>query len=240
MMNGNKGQPDLLDRVLAGKSDDVKARVLELVYRLGIDSRDELFLVMIALGQLQILVEDAPNAWENLFFDFKNELNTWTDTNLDALDSLIRKAETEEMLAKSSQQLVSALANLTVSCNQLMKELQMSAQSSRNSSSTANTSWESNLLPMKQDMTVLREQGDRLSRSINDLTQKLSDSQQQVRRLWLGLSAAGVMLLVLGWNLWGTVADTNQRVKWILEKEIKQECLAGRKAKNSAECAGLQ
>jgi hypothetical protein len=121
---------DLLDRVLAGKPDEVKARVLELVLRLGINPQDELFLVMIALNHLQLLVEDAPTEWQDLFIDFKGELDQWSDTNLNVLDSLIHKAKNEEALAESCKQLISALANLTISSNELVKQLQNQPQTS--------------------------------------------------------------------------------------------------------------
>lgn len=67
---------DLLDRVLLGKPDETKAKVLELLLRLGISPEDELFLVMIALGQLQVLVEDTPNDWQALFVKFQEELRS--------------------------------------------------------------------------------------------------------------------------------------------------------------------
>lgn len=120
--NGRKTQ-DLLDRVLQGKPDDTKARVYELVLRLGINPDDELFLVMLALGQLQVLVEDAPTDWQILFTDFQGELAEWSEINLETLNSLIRKAEHEETLALTSQRLVNSLIDLTAFSTELMKRL---------------------------------------------------------------------------------------------------------------------
>lgn len=114
---------DLLDRVLQDRPDAVKTRVLDLVLRLGINPDDELFLVMIALNHLQVLVEDTPNTWQNLFYDFTEELEKWTTTNLDVLNTLIAKAKNEEMLAEHCQKLIVALSNLTTTSSALMRQL---------------------------------------------------------------------------------------------------------------------
>lgn len=147
MNNGAFPSPtpqDLLDRVLIGKDDAVKARVLQLVVRLGIDPQDELFLVMIALNHLQLLVEDAPTEWQELFFEFKGELDQWSETNLQVLDSLIAKAQNEEALAESCKLLITALGNLTVTSNQLVTKLQNQPQTSKELSQEL-TSWFSDL-----------------------------------------------------------------------------------------------
>ena len=119
---------DLLDRVLVGQPDTVKVRVLELVMRLGIHPEDELFLVMIALNHLQVLVERAPEDWKTLFDHFSEELEAWTDTNIEILESLMRKAEADHALAESSKLLVSTLQSLTTVSNSLVTQLQKHSQ----------------------------------------------------------------------------------------------------------------
>ncbi|MGI2904734.1 DUF6753 family protein [Tolypothrix sp. VBCCA 56010] len=232
--NGGKPEMDLLDKVLADKPPEVKARVLEVVYRLGISPKDELFLVMLALGYLQILIQDSPKEWEDLFLDFKNELDQWTDSNLEILDSLVRKAETEEMLAKNSQQLVAVLTNLTNCCNQLMTAVQTSG--SRNSSSLVNNfSFPDEIL---HKINALQEQNAQVSRLLNHLSRK-GNGKPWGRRMQLIFSITTVVVLTFGWHVWGTVSDTNLRARWILEKEVRSECLTGLKSKTSKECRGV-
>lgn len=233
--NGN-GRPemDLLDKVLADKPPEVKARVLEVVYRLGISPKDELFLVMLALGYLQILIQDSPKEWEDLFLDFKNELDQWTDSNLEILDSLVRKAETEEMLAKNSQQLVVVLTNLTNCCNQLMT-VQTSVNGSRNSSLVVNNSFLDEIL---HKINALQEQNAQVSRLLNHLSRK-GNGKPWGRRMQLIFSITTVAVLTFGWHVWGTVSDTNLRARWILEKAVRSECLTGLKSKTSKECRGV-
>lgn len=114
--NGHKAQ-DLLDRMLEGKPDTAKARVLNLVYRLKIDANDPLFLVMIAMGYLQTLIEDSPEAWEQTFESFKEELNAWTELHLETLESLAKRAESEKNLSDVSSRLATLLEEFMLSPN---------------------------------------------------------------------------------------------------------------------------
>ena len=76
LSSGDVPAPDskLLDRVLQGLDASQRARVLDLVVRLGIEPDDPLFLISLATSQLQVLVEDAPKDWAELFGTFLTEL----------------------------------------------------------------------------------------------------------------------------------------------------------------------
>lgn len=176
MINSSNGKTaqDLLDRVLLGRSDETKAKVLELVLRLGISPDDELFLVMIALNHLQVLIEDAPRDWQALFIDFQGELAEWSEINLDTLNSLIRKAENEQQLANISQSLVSALINSTDSWNKLASALEKSPLPSPSSKPTSPTP---ELLAQLQSVTQGQNQlKDQLTRQLHAMSQKLNVS----------------------------------------------------------------
>lgn len=233
--NGGRPEMDLLDKVLADKPPEVKARVLEVVYRLSISPKDELFLVILALGYLEVLIQDSPKEWEDLFLDFKNELDQWTDGNLEILDSLVRKAETEEMLAKNSQQLVAVLTNLTNCCNQLMTAVQTSVNGYPNSSSLVNSSFPDEIL---HKINAIQEQNAQVLRLLNHLSRK-GNGKPWGRRMQLIFSITTVVVLTFGWHVWGTVSDTNLRARWILEKAVRSECLTGLKSKSSKECRGV-
>lgn len=113
--NGHSKAQDLLERMLEGKPDAAKARVLNLVYRLRLDANDPLFLVMIAMNYLQVLIEDSPQEWENTFASFKEELDKWTELHLATLESLARRAESERTLADVSIRLGKLLENSMMS-----------------------------------------------------------------------------------------------------------------------------
>ncbi|MBD1927164.1 hypothetical protein H6F74_13045 [Trichocoleus sp. FACHB-90] len=57
----------LLDAALEGKSDDFRRKVLDLVAKVDIRQNDPLFLVLIATGRLEVLLEEAPQDLEHLF-----------------------------------------------------------------------------------------------------------------------------------------------------------------------------
>ena len=71
------GKYDVLDQVLSEQEPEKKARVLEIILKYNIDPRDEFFIIFVALGHLQILMEESPQNWGNLFQSFEGELNQW-------------------------------------------------------------------------------------------------------------------------------------------------------------------
>ncbi|MBW4635833.1 MAG: hypothetical protein KME30_29310 [Iphinoe sp. HA4291-MV1] len=171
--NGHgKTAQDLLDRVLSGKPDDTKARVLDLVLRLGINPQDELFIIMLALNHLQLLIEDAPQDWQTLFVNFQQELEEWSSLNLETLNSLIRKAEHEETLATISQTLVNALISSTESWKRLNSALEKSALLSKSSMLISSIH---ELLEHSQSIqSVQNKQGQAITRLQQTMTMRLS------------------------------------------------------------------
>jgi hypothetical protein len=146
-----------LDKALDGQSAHIKARVLEIILKYGIDPENEFFIIFVALGQLQVLIENSPTEWEGVFQSFHNELDQWTDSNLKILESLVSKAEATDMLAQSLKELVNLLSNLTTTCGTLLERSQTSDQTS------------ADLMP-------------RLEHLIKDLESSLSHSKQDIRR----------------------------------------------------------
>ncbi|AKG24894.1 DUF6753 family protein [Calothrix sp. 336/3] len=167
-MSTSRTSQDLLDRVLVGRDDTTKARVLDLVLRLGISPQDELFIIMIALNHLQLLIEDAPQDWQTLFVDFQQELEEWSQINLDTLDAIIRKSEQEMLLAQTAQQLVSALTTSTACWTELSTLLSKSPLLSRVSNQTSQLQELSAQLQSIQ--TTQKQQGERLNKLLATTT----------------------------------------------------------------------
>lgn len=111
-MNNSNGNNDLLNRVLEGRTADEKARVLEIVRQMGIDENDEFWLISIALGQLQMLLEISPDGWAELFENFNQRLEQWTEKNTQILAAAERKTQKIEELEKQVGELRSALIKL--------------------------------------------------------------------------------------------------------------------------------
>jgi hypothetical protein len=88
---------------------------LNLVYRLKIDANDPLFLIMVAMGYLQTLIEDSPQEWEETFQQFKEELDEWTSIHLETLETLAKRAESEKNLSDVSSRLATLLEQFMLS-----------------------------------------------------------------------------------------------------------------------------
>lgn len=76
---------NFLNRLLEGKDADFQRRVLAITVEHGLSTNDPLFLVMLATGQLQVLLEDKPNELDNLF-------KRWSESIYDQLEKAKRTA----------------------------------------------------------------------------------------------------------------------------------------------------
>ncbi|MGB3651591.1 MAG: DUF6753 family protein [Rivularia sp. (in: cyanobacteria)] len=65
---------DLLAEALKGKSESFKTRVLHFANSCGLSQDDPLFLIMIATGQLEVMLEDAPETLKVLFKTWNQDL----------------------------------------------------------------------------------------------------------------------------------------------------------------------
>lgn len=195
---------DLLDRALAGQPTDVKARVLDIVLRLGLDPTDDLFVVMIAFGFLQVLLEDYPDTLTTLFDDFRGDLNQWSAQHLDILEALTQKAQNEETLALNSISLLNGLDKLTDICSVLMKQLPTSANASPSSpvvsmGSREIDNWGSVL---RQD---IQNQGGQVLTLLDRQNRQWSEISKLVNRLWVVVLCQGIGLV--GLAVWLIVFD---------------------------------
>ena len=64
----------LLSEALKGKSEAFKKRVLDFALSCGLSQDDPLFLVLVATGQLEVMLEDAPETLKLLFKNWNRDL----------------------------------------------------------------------------------------------------------------------------------------------------------------------
>jgi len=87
--NGDSPIPDeelpALVKLLVGKDSEYQKRVLAIAKQYGISANDPLFLVMLATGQLQVILEDKPHELSALF-------DRWTEAIHDQLETAKRTA----------------------------------------------------------------------------------------------------------------------------------------------------
>jgi hypothetical protein len=221
---------DLLDRALADQPPATKARVLDLVLKLGVSPEDEFWLIFIALGQLQVLIEDSPNDWQTLFEDFQQELSQWTTTNIQTLELLASKTQAMSQLAARSTELTSILSALVSTCSTLMQHLQTSDATLNSSLSkwqSSSREWNGMQDSIQRDLQTMRLQLSAVEHRLNTGT-----SQTFTARPWL---VAVLLVLVssttaFGWLTWRnhqTLQRSAQQIDWLLHKNNRRDCADG-------------
>lgn len=244
-MSGNlEEKTQWLDKALQGQPDDVRARVLEIILKYGIDPENEFFMIFVAIGQLQVLIEESPQDWQELFSSFKAELNQWTTTHLQTLEKLAQEAETTATLAQTSKELGSILTTLVQSCNMLMQRLQTSEMSLTGSIKAVERSTTGASASLEELRTLVRRQQERLESNQQMMNRKLERIQSEgaasaAKVPWviavIALGAVGF----LGWGQYQQRQLINQMAEesqWQLQNIIRVACATGAKPKDAPEC----
>lgn len=91
----------LLDRVLDGKSSDFKAKVLEVALKFGVETNDPLFVVLLATGSLEALLEKKPQELNDLFAQWSVEIKQELDRS--SKEALLKQ---EAAIASSVKSLI--------------------------------------------------------------------------------------------------------------------------------------
>lgn len=248
---------DLLDRVLRDLDTEQRARVLELVVRLDIDQDDPLWLVAIAIGQLQILVEDAPTEWQELFSNFQGELNQWVKTHLETLEVVADKAELTASLSQYSKELSDVLQKLATACNGLVRRLAASEAQSQDYVSLQKRFMQQTESGFEALTRLGKQQHAQLLETLSAQTLSMETAliptnKHAVRLAKMAVVLSGFALsgvLYVGWNqqrLLRESAATQELMEelaeqsdWQLENVIRLACASGAKPVDSAECREL-
>lgn len=256
---------DLVDRVLAGKDPETKARTLDLIYRLRLEPTDELFLFCVAIGYLETIIVDAPEQWEAVFANFRTNLDQWKINHLKTL-------ETSSHLADQIEQMTRSLMRQTNYMNDIASGLQAMLKQSANMTA-ASTDWVSVSRTLSKRLDECSEDQSRL---LKREIQKIGDAiltpahplktlQQEpsTRNIYATptriyptpypmsmetpftlTSSTGravsvlmaVLLLVTGGSLW-LLWKQQQATSWLLFKATRQECRLKVVSSKSAQCA---
>lgn len=90
-----------LERLLQDKDDAYRARILHLVLSTGIDPTDPVFLLLVATGRLEVMLEDAPKSLEKLLKTWASEF--WRTVEL--TESVVVERQ-KEAIARAAQALI--------------------------------------------------------------------------------------------------------------------------------------
>jgi hypothetical protein len=235
-MQGNGKGSDLLDRALRDLTAEQRARTLDLVLRLGIDRDDPLFLVTLAIGQLQTLVQDAPEDWRKSFESFSQYLESWTATNLQMFEAAERQADATQTVSQVSKELVTSLTALTRILTEQARTPPTSGPDWQNLSRKLDD-WQNGI---HYRLTSIEE-------SLKN--PKSARSMSNISTDWNGIGRLSVNLLLLGllvvsgggWViLWQGQQQNAERLQWLLKKATRQECLSKIVPKTAPQCRQFQ
>ncbi|WP_036488226.1 DUF6753 family protein [Myxosarcina sp. GI1] len=235
---------EAIDRLLQGRSESVKVNVLDYMMKYDIDPENEFFVIFTALGEIETFLENSPDEIRELFEGFKREISKWADANLETLKHLSEKATITERLASNSESLGNSLVELLQVCEGLISQLQTSNGLLANSLSQLQTSE----IELRNLVVETKTELSQLQKKITDLNSTIEEwkksSLPALKKIWtwkdsmwLSLTTF-VLFIVIGFGVSQKRIDedTSQRVKWLLEKANRQDCLAGIKESNSPEC----
>ncbi len=71
----NEDVDTLLGELLENKDDEFIAKVMTLVFKLGVNPNDPMFVVLGALGNLEFLIEQAPAALQQQFTEWRDDMS---------------------------------------------------------------------------------------------------------------------------------------------------------------------
>ncbi|MEL7143379.1 MAG: DUF6753 family protein [Cyanobacteria bacterium J06576_12] len=232
----------MLDQALEGATAEEKARVRGVLLRFGIETDHEFYIIFVAIGQLLILVEEAPENWRALFDDVHQELKLWSQENFKSLESIKRHAQT-------SADLIAVLRRLLDS----MKTSESRSSETRTTLSNLSrklSSIEGSLASMQSSSSSNQRKLSQIGSQLETLSIE-ANRRELISNFSLGVAGLTVvMLLVHGWTMgWRlnqqakmierqTMLLNRQgdRIDWLLEKANKEECLNGVKPSSDPQC----
>ena len=238
---------EAIEQLLNGRSETIRANVLNYMVKYKMNPEHEFFMIFVALGTLETLIETSPNEWQELFKGFQGELKEWSDTNQETFHLISEKASITERLASNSESLA----------NTLTKFLEASAE--QTSRLREVNSLLTNFQSQSQTLqTKLKNLGEKNNSQLSQLESKvhklnsLIENQEKshppdLRKIWTWKDSVVFSLLTIallatvyfnvGQNR--VVQHNNQIVQWLLYKANRQECLTGIKKPDSPECQGF-
>ncbi len=237
---------EAIDQLLKGRSETIKVNVLNYMVKFNVNPDHEFFMIFVALGTLETLIETSPQEWQQLFEGFQVELKEWSNNNQETLDLISQKASITEQLASNSKSLANTLTKfLEASAEQTsqLRAVNSLLTNFQSQSQTSSTKLEESMEKNSNRFSQLESEINKLNSSLenqsksNPLNKKITAWKDNAQ-----LALVTIMLLMTGY--FGFIQhrvnqSTNQRVQWLVEKGNRMDCHLGIKSSGSPECQGF-
>jgi hypothetical protein len=232
---------DLLDRALAGRTEAEKARALDLALRIGLSPEDELWLVVIAIGGIQGMLETYPDRIQHVLDEFFLTLDQWVTINTKVLELQDQQAQHMNNLTTIARELTSTLAALVQVLSKQTVTLESFVQNYDNLASRCMTfrndmDWPS----QNQSVPLLPPDHQPHLIPANNKTGLRSDHNHLHTITSVGTLVLCVIIFFLQGFLWSSQGKNQQILSWLLFKANRAECLKGIVKPTSARCEPFQ
>lgn len=236
---------EAIEQLLKGRSETIRGNVLNYMVKYNMNPDHEFFIIFVALGTLETLIETSPNEWQELFEGFQGELKEWSETNQGTLHLISEKASITERLASNSESLANTLTKfLEASAEQTsrLREVNSLLTSFQSQSQTSSTKLEESLDKNRNRFSQLESEVKKLKSTIEN--QKNSNPPNKKIGAWsdnILLSFLTIILLTtasFGFNQHKVNQNTIQKMQWLIEKGNRMDCKMGIKNPSSPECKG--
>ncbi|MCH2231933.1 MAG: hypothetical protein MK105_16475, partial [Crocinitomicaceae bacterium] len=72
--NDNQEVTTLLGELLENKDEEFVRKLMTIVFKLGLNPNDPMFVILGALGNLEFLIEQAPAALQQQFMEWRDDI----------------------------------------------------------------------------------------------------------------------------------------------------------------------
>jgi AraC-like DNA-binding protein len=210
-LNGLKKDREMeaLDVLLVGKSDDYKGRILEFVRRFKVDGNDPIFVLMVALGNLDVALVELPQEIDKGKKELREEI--------DRIATDLRKIY--EASKKDSQTQTETI-NAAFQRAQIEIDAVESASNKLQLQIEAVEDAEERIKNKADEITVAIEKNTReLSRRWKKIEERnlvtLKDKNKWSTPHWLFVIGAAVIIPVMAIDSWRTHTDLNLAIEYL-------------------------
>jgi seryl-tRNA synthetase len=204
--NGKKldKEQEALDILLKGKPDDYKGRVLEYVRNAKVDANDPTFVLMVAIGNLDIALVDLPKVIAKGGKDLREEI----EKIISEFKAICQKAEQASQTQNAAVQAALKAVQTKISAIETAsKNLQTQIQSVEDAETRIKDQADHLTLAMK---ITTKELAHAFKRIEDRDSVKLWDIEKWRSHHWILAISAILILLVMQFDSWRMHSDLNR------------------------------
>jgi flagellar biosynthesis chaperone FliJ len=204
--NGKKldKEQEALDILLKGKPDDYKGRVLEYVRNAKVDANDPTFVLMVAIGNLDIALVDLPKVIAKGGKDLREEI----EKIISEFKAICQKAEQASQTQNAVVQAALKAVQTKISAIETAsKNLQIQIQSVEDAETRIKDQADHLTLAMK---ITTKELANAFKRIEDRDSVKLWDIEKWRSHHWILVISAILILLIMQFDSWRMHSDLNR------------------------------